>query len=134
MPGSGWPWTAKATERWQPSARESYNGRVQPPPLDVLGGRRAEMLRFLYRLYERRLLKEVGTQPMPRHVGIILDGNRRYGLDQGLDDPRQIYDIGARKLDQVLDWCGELRIAAVTLWVFSTANLGRTLDEISGIF
>src|SRR5262249_21000403 len=49
-------------------------------------------------------------------------------------DPRQIYEIGARKLDQVLDWCGELRIAAVTLWVFSTANLGRTLDEISGIF
>jgi short-chain Z-isoprenyl diphosphate synthase len=91
------------------------------------------MLRFLYRLYERRLLKEVGTQPMPRHVGIILDGNRRYGLDQGLDDPRQIYEIGARKLDQVLDWCGELRISAVTLWVFSTANLGRAPHEISGI-
>lgn len=91
------------------------------------------MLRLVYRLYERKLLREVGAKPMPRHIGIILDGNRRYGRKQGFDDPRQIYEIGARKLDQVLEWCADLGAAAVPLWVFSTANLGRTPDEVSGI-
>lgn len=90
------------------------------------------MRHFLYRLYERRLVKELRAKPMPRHVGIILDGNRRYARKQGLDDPRQIYDIGARKLDEVLEWCADLGVSAVTLWVFSAANLNRTADEISG--
>ena len=38
----------------------------------------------------------------------------------GLGDPREIYQIGANKLDDALDWCAELGIGAVTLWVFST--------------
>jgi short-chain Z-isoprenyl diphosphate synthase len=70
---------------------------------------------------------------MPRHIGIILDGNRRYGRQQGLSSPRDIYAIGARKLDNVLDWCRELRIPTVTLWVFSADNLNRPAEEVSGI-
>jgi len=91
------------------------------------------MLGVLYRLYERRLLREVGANAMPRHVGIILDGNRRYGRERGFDDPREIYNAGARKLDEVLEWCVDLGVPAVTLWVFSTANLSRSNIEISGI-
>ena len=78
------------------------------------------MLRFLYYLYEHWLLKQIQPGPMPRHVGIILDGNRRYGKQQKLNDSRRIYELGARKLDDVLDWCTDLRIGAVTLWVCST--------------
>jgi hypothetical protein len=37
--------------------------------------------RLTYRLYERHLLKQVQNGRMPRHVGIILDGNRRHGVD-----------------------------------------------------
>jgi short-chain Z-isoprenyl diphosphate synthase len=70
---------------------------------------------------------------MPRHVGIILDGNRRYGEQQGISDKRTIYGLGADKLDEVLDWCVELEIPAVTLWAFSTDNQRRAPDEISGI-
>lgn len=70
---------------------------------------------------------------MPRHVGFILDGNRRHGRQQGLQDFREIYRLGAEKLDDVLDWCGELHIPAVTLWVFSTENLKRSPEEVSGI-
>src|SRR5215470_18222465 len=92
-----------------------------------------QMLSVLYRLYERRLLREVQASSIPRHIGIILDGNRRYGREQGLHDPRQVYDLGARKLDEVLDWCADLDVPAVTLWVFSTANLDRDADEVSGI-
>ena len=87
----------------------------------------------IYRLYERRLLAEVLEHPAPGHVGIILDGNRRYGQRRGFTDTAELYALGARKLDDVLDWCGELAIPAVTLWVCSTENLSRPPDEISGI-
>ena len=87
----------------------------------------------LYRLYERRLLREVLERPVPGHIGIILDGNRRYGHRWGLTDPKQVYTLGAHKLDHVLNWCGELAIPAVTLWVCSTDNLGRPPDQVSGI-
>ena len=91
------------------------------------------MLGLLYRLYELRLGRQVRSRPQPRHIGIILDGNRRHGRDLGLTDPQEIYELGARKLDDVLDWCAELAIPAVTLWVLSTDNLGRPASEVSGI-
>src|SRR2546429_4633936 len=91
------------------------------------------MISFLYYLYERRLLREIRGRPVPRHVGIILDGNRRYALEQGFVDPLEAYALGARKLDDVLLWCGELSIPAVSLWVFSTENFRRDASEVSGI-
>ena len=91
------------------------------------------LLRFLYWIYERRLLNQLKQRPMPRHVGIILDGNRRHARKRGLSDPCEIYQRGAEKLDGILDWCAELHIPAVTLWVFSTENLKRSQAEVSGI-
>jgi short-chain Z-isoprenyl diphosphate synthase len=91
------------------------------------------MRRLLYYLYERHLLQQVLDLPVPQHVGIILDGNRRYARQRGLTDSREIYSLGAQKLDDVLDWCDELRIPALTLWVCSTENLRRSPKEVSGI-
>ena len=91
------------------------------------------LLRFLYWIYERRLLDQLKQKPMPRHIGIILDGNRRHARQRGLSDPCEIYQCGAEKLDDILAWCAELQIPAVTLWVFSTENLKRSYAEISGI-
>jgi short-chain Z-isoprenyl diphosphate synthase len=48
-------------------------------------------------------------------------------------DPQAIYAIGAHKLDDVLDWCADLGVPAVTLWVFSTDNLDRPIEQVSGI-
>jgi short-chain Z-isoprenyl diphosphate synthase len=90
-------------------------------------------VRPLYRAYERRLLREVQRQPLPRHIGIILDGNRRYAERHGLHDPCEIYSFGAAKLDDVLDWCSEIAVPAITLWVFSTDNRWRSLEQVSGI-
>jgi short-chain Z-isoprenyl diphosphate synthase len=70
----------------------------------------------------------------PRHVGIILDGNRRHGRENNLTDPRDIYSAGADKLDDLLGWCAELGIPAITLWVLSTDNFQRSEEEVSGIF
>jgi short-chain Z-isoprenyl diphosphate synthase len=92
------------------------------------------LLRLVYYIYERRLGREVARRSKPRHIGIILDGNRRHGRSHGITEPREMYDLGAEKLDEVLAWCAELTIPAVTLWVFSTDNFRRPPAEISGIF
>ena len=96
-------------------------------------GTASYVLRPLYRLYERRLARQVEREPVPRHIGIILDGNRRHAERHGVSDPGEIYALGAGKLDDVLDWCGELAVPAVTLWVFSNDNWERPLDQVSGI-
>jgi hypothetical protein len=46
---------------------------------------------FFYWIYERRLLNQLQQKPTPRHIGIILDGNRRHARKRGLSDPCQIY-------------------------------------------
>jgi short-chain Z-isoprenyl diphosphate synthase len=89
--------------------------------------------RVLYYLYAWRLEAEVRRRPMPCHVGIILDGNRRWAREQGLRDPIEAYRVGAEKLDEVLAWCADLGIPAVTLWAFSTENMTRAPDELSGL-
>src|SRR5260370_21787183 len=91
------------------------------------------MWHLLYRLYEHRLHRQIRAGPMPEHVGLILDGNRRYARKQGFPDPGRAYEMGAQKLDEVLLWCNELGIPAVTLWVCSTENLNRSPAEVSGI-
>jgi len=91
------------------------------------------MISFLYYLYERRLLREIRERPVPRHLGLILDGNRRYALERGFVDPLEAYALGARKLDDMLLWCDELSIPAVSLWVLSTENFRRDASEVSGI-
>src|ERR1700758_3014522 len=91
------------------------------------------MFRLLYYLYSRRLARDIRGRPRPRHIGIILDGNRRHGRSLGILEPRAVYDLGADKLDEVLEWCVEFAIPTVTLWVFSTENFRRPPAEVSGI-
>ncbi|HYZ39456.1 MAG TPA: polyprenyl diphosphate synthase [Stellaceae bacterium] len=91
------------------------------------------MFRLLYYLYAWQLVREVKRRPTPRHVGIILDGNRRHGRSVGITEARELYDLGANKLDEVLEWCVDLEIPTVTLWVFSTDNFQRPAAEVSGI-
>ncbi len=85
--------------------------------------------RPLYWYYERRLLKEVKGGPMPRHLGLILDGNRRYARMLGLA-PTKGHEFGVKKAYEVLEWCLELGIRTVTVWVFSTDNFRRSPEEV----
>jgi short-chain Z-isoprenyl diphosphate synthase len=87
----------------------------------------------IYRIYEGHLMRQVQAWPVPKHIGLILDGNRRYGRHHQLTDHHEIYMAGAHKLDELLDWCTELQIPSVTLWVFSTQNLKRPSEEVAGI-
>lgn len=88
---------------------------------------------LLYRVYERQLLNDVRRQPIPRHVGLIQDGNRRYAREAGLSEPREGYLLASVKTEEVLTWCAALGIPVVTLWWLSTENLTREPDEVATI-
>lgn len=70
---------------------------------------------------------------IPRHVAIILDGNRRFAKKLGLQ-PWKGHEFGVKKLHQLLDWCRELGIKEVTLYSFSTENFDRTKTEKNFLF
>jgi len=88
---------------------------------------------LLYRVYERQLLNDVRRRPIPRHVGLIQDGNRRYAREAGLSEPRAGYLLASLKTEEVLTWCAGLGIPVVTLWWLSTENLTREPDEVATI-
>jgi tritrans,polycis-undecaprenyl-diphosphate synthase [geranylgeranyl-diphosphate specific] len=92
-------------------------------------------LRYLgaYRLYENRLKAQVEGDEIPGHIGIILDGNRRWAQNQGI--MRGLgHEEGANRAEELLDWCHELGIKTVTLYVLSMENLDRTTDELKELF
>lgn len=92
---------------------------------------RFDPITLLYRFYERRLLREVQRGVLPRHIGLILDGNRRYARELGLTDFLEGHRLGADKLQQVLDWLEELQIRIITIYVLSTENLARPPEELT---
>ena len=86
----------------------------------------------LYRLYEQRLLRDVAQGRIPRHLGLIQDGHRRYAREAGLSNLKG-YRLGATKAEEVLTWCAHLRIPMVTLWWLSTENLSREVVDVSAV-
>lgn len=85
-----------------------------------------------YRIYEKRLTSEIKKGVIPSHVGIILDGNRRWSAGRGLT-PERGHAYGADVVERLLDWCHELSIRSITLYVLSTENLTRTKSEVDDI-
>lgn len=92
-------------------------------------------LRYLgaYKLYENRLRAQVEADYIPSHIGIILDGNRRWAQNQGIIRGLG-HEEGANRAEELLDWCHELGVKTVTLYVLSTENLDRTPDELNELF
>lgn len=102
---------------WRDNARE-WAERLNPSGL-------------LYSTYEQRLLGEIDPDRLPRHVAVMADGNRRWAR---LNAPGQEllagYRAGADKLEEFVQWCDDVGIKVVTLWVLSTDNLLRASDEV----
>ena len=82
-----------------------------------------------YQVYERRLLASLADRPTPHHVGVILDGNRRWARASGSSDATG-HQAGADKIVELLGWCEEAGVELVTLWLLSTDNLTRPTDEL----
>lgn len=84
----------------------------------------------LYWLYERRLERELGHYQIPRHVGVILDGNRRWARTSGFTSVQDGHQAGADKIFELLGWCDEVGVQVVTLWLLSTDNFSRPQQEL----
>jgi short-chain Z-isoprenyl diphosphate synthase len=87
----------------------------------------------VYALYAGRLRGRVREGRLPRHVAVILDGNRRWASLAGRREPGAGHQQGADKLDDLVRWCNTLGIAEVTVWALSTENLGRSSGELTAL-
>lgn len=89
-------------------------------------------LGLLYDIYERRLVRRLQGGTLPAHVGVMLDGNRRWARLAGLDTA-QGHQAGAERISDLLTWCEEFHVEVVTLWMLSTDNLLREEKEVSDL-
>lgn len=86
---------------------------------------------LLYSVYERGLSRSLASAgERPRHVALMLDGNRRWARDAGLIDVNDGHRAGAAKITDLLQWCEEEGVALVTLFLLSTDNLNRPAAEL----
>lgn len=79
-------------------------------------------------LYARRLRQRIANGPLPRHIGLIMDGNRRWARAVGLTEAGLGHRYGAERAREMLGWCESLGIGHVTVFVCSTENLARRED------
>jgi len=89
--------------------------------------------RVVYKIYELKLLREVKSRPLPNHIAIIMDGNRRFARRLGLP-PYVGHMFGSDKAEEVLEWCLELGIKNLTIYAFSTENFKRSREEKENLF
>ncbi len=94
----------------------------------------------LYPLYERRLVRALDFSQTPHHVGVILDGNRRWAKanqvdnhDIGVSNSSRGHRAGAEKIIEFLGWCDEADVRVVTLWLLSTDNFKRSEEELEAL-
>lgn len=95
-----------------------------------MAGIKSPILWRIYRVYEKRLAKAVKSGEVPEHVAIIMDGNRRFAEELGLDHGAG-HQEGRNKLEELLGWCLELGIKNLTVYAFSTENFTRTGEEVT---
>jgi short-chain Z-isoprenyl diphosphate synthase len=85
--------------------------------------------RVLYPAYEARVVKFLPADRLPQHIGVMLDGNRRWAKAVGQESAAG-HRAGADNIEPFLGWCDEVGIKVVTLWLLSTDNLKREPEEL----
>ncbi len=87
---------------------------------------------MLYPAYEARVARRLDHARVPKHVGVMLDGNRRWARAVGADTA-QGHRAGAANIEPLLGWCEEIGVEVVTLWLLSTDNLNRPASELGDL-
>ena len=87
----------------------------------------------LYRLYSKKLEKDILDGSMPNHIALILDGNRRWAK-RNLSFTKTGHFRGADAVENLLDWCEEFDIKIITLYALSAENLNRKDEELEYLF
>jgi tritrans,polycis-undecaprenyl-diphosphate synthase [geranylgeranyl-diphosphate specific] len=88
---------------------------------------------LIYRIYEKHLIKEINQFPFPQHIGIILDGNRRWSKIKDMDKVMG-HQMGADIAEDMLNWIYDLGIKITTVYVLSNENLSRDPNELENIY
>ena len=91
---------------------------------------RDNLRRLLVRVYTRRVEGHLDHDQVPKHIGVIVDGNRRWAKAAG-STTAQGHKAGADKIEEFLGWCSETDVEVVTLWLLSTDNLTRPPEELA---
>lgn len=89
---------------------------------------------LLYPLYEARLKREIKGADQPKHVAVIVDGNRRWAKEAGFTNVSHGHRIGAQKVAELVSWCEDTEVEVVTVYLLSTENLSRGSEEIGLLF
>ena len=89
--------------------------------------------KVIYPVYEARVLRRMALDRVPKHVGVMLDGNRRWAKAVGLGTADG-YQAGADNIRPLLGWCEEVGVEVVTLWLLSSDNLtNRPPEQLTGL-
>jgi tritrans,polycis-undecaprenyl-diphosphate synthase [geranylgeranyl-diphosphate specific] len=87
----------------------------------------------VYKIYEKYLEHQISKKEKPKHIGLILDGNRRWAREKSLPTKLGHY-FGAENAKNLLEWCYKLGIESVTVFAFSTENFNRPKEEVDELF
>lgn len=79
----------------------------------------------VYAWYTRRLSRQVAKGPVPRHIALIIDGNRRWARQMGFENVSLGHRYGAEHIEDVLGWCAQAGVSHVSIFVASADNLSR---------
>jgi len=99
---------------------------------DWKNGVKSGLRKVLYPAYEARLTRRLPADRLPKHVGVMLDGNRRWAKAAG-EDAAHGHRAGAANITPLLEWCEEVGVEVVTLWLLSTDNLNRPAGEVEDL-
>jgi len=98
-------------------------------------GERVPGTGFLYGLYQARLRRQLHNKTLPRHVAMIIDGNRRWAKERALETTAHGHKAGAAKMREFLRWCDQMKIQMVTIYLLSADNLAlRHQEELEKLF
>lgn len=86
----------------------------------------------MVRAYGQRLRSSLDPARAPKHVGVILDGNRRWATVRGSDSAAG-HRAGGARIKEFLGWCEDAGVEVVTLWLLSTDNLTRPPAELQDL-
>jgi short-chain Z-isoprenyl diphosphate synthase len=100
--------------------------------MPVIADAKERVRRLLYPAYEARMLHALPKDRIPKHIGVMLDGNRRWAKGVGRDTTHG-YRAGAANIEPMLQWCEEVGVEVVTLWLLSTDNLNRPPEQLEGL-
>ena len=90
--------------------------------------------KLIYSIYENRLQKRLLKEKLPKHIGLIHDGHRRYAKKEGLLSFEVSYKIGMNRFKDCLAWCDNVGIEYITSWLLSRENLSRPKSELDPYF